>query len=133
MEVIMNKVMLFSGERNTCNIIEHTVRKDGFDFCCIDNKDILSETLKMESPDLAVLDITLSDLKSYSICDSIRGVKDIPIILLLDTEDIEKIEADNEMHIDDYLAKPFSSLDLSLRIKALLFKYSKSESNKNEE
>jgi DNA-binding response OmpR family regulator len=79
------------------------------------------ELAKRDKPDLMILDIMLPKLSGYDVCRMLR--KDgslLPIIMLTARgQEAEKIIG-LDMGADDYLAKPFSSLELLARIRALL-------------
>ncbi len=78
----------------------------------------MSET---ESYDLIILDLMLPKIDGATICKSLRE-KDIstPILMLTAKSRIEdKVEGFN-IGADDYLTKPFSMVELFVRIKSLL-------------
>lgn len=73
-----------------------------------------------ERPDLVVLDLGLPDRQGIEVCRSIRQCTDVPILVLSARHsDAEKVLLlDNGA--DDYVTKPFSSLELEARVRALL-------------
>jgi two-component system, OmpR family, response regulator len=76
--------------------------------------------LEAERPDLVVLDVMLPGIDGLELCRWIRAKSELPVILLTARGE----EADRiiglELGADDYLAKPFSVLELVARVKALL-------------
>jgi len=74
-------------------------------------------------PELVLLDLMLPGESGLSILRRLRaqaGTKDIPIILLTAKgAEIDRVHGLNE-GADDYVAKPFSVLELVARVKALL-------------
>ena len=74
-----------------------------------------------ESWDLIILDLQLPKLDGLEICRQIRSNYDYVPILMLTSRDTELDRVLGlELGADDYLTKPFSILELSARIKALL-------------
>jgi two-component system, OmpR family, KDP operon response regulator KdpE len=73
-----------------------------------------------ERPDLVVLDLGLPDLPGVDICREIRGWSSAPIVVLSarhsDQEKVSLLDAG----ADDYVTKPFSTLELQARIRAQL-------------
>lgn len=72
-------------------------------------------------PDLLVLDRMLPGIDGLEVCRRVRAERpDVPVIMLtaLSAEDdrIEGLEAG----VDDYLAKPFSPRELTLRVRTVL-------------
>ena len=76
------------------------------------------ETVRLEQPDLCVVDVMLPGLDGLSICRILRRESDVPIILLTArASEIDRvIGLDNGA--DDYVTKPFASRELLARIRA---------------
>jgi DNA-binding response OmpR family regulator len=73
------------------------------------------------SPNVIILDVVMPGLDGFKLCQLLRqkGVK-TPIIMLTEKATIEDKVTGFSQGADDYLAKPFSSLELELRVQALL-------------
>jgi len=70
--------------------------------------------------DLILLDLMLPKIDGMEVCQRIRSVSDVPIIMLTAKDsDIDKIMG-LEYGADDYLTKPFNMLELKARIKSVL-------------
>lgn len=70
--------------------------------------------------DLILLDLMLPKIDGMEVCQRIRSVSDVPIIMLTAKgSDIDKIMG-LEYGADDYLTKPFNMLELKARIKSVL-------------
>jgi two-component system KDP operon response regulator KdpE len=73
-----------------------------------------------EQPDLVVLDLGLPDLSGADVCREIRRFATMPIVVLSARHDEhEKVRLLN-LGADDYVTKPFSTLELLARVKAHL-------------
>lgn len=73
-----------------------------------------------ESIDLILLDLMLPKLDGFTVCRTIRGFSNVPIIMLTAKgEDIDKILG-LEYGADDYITKPFNIREVTARIKAIL-------------
>lgn len=69
--------------------------------------------------DLILLDIMLPKIDGMEVCQKIREVDDVPIIMLTARDDdMDKIMG-LELGADDYLTKPFNMLELKARIKSV--------------
>ena len=70
--------------------------------------------------DLVLLDIMLPKIDGMEVCQRMRQVSDIPIIMLSAKDaDMDKIMG-LEYGADDYITKPFNILELKARIKTIL-------------
>lgn len=73
-----------------------------------------------ELPDVVVLDIAMPGIDGYDVLRRIREISDVPVLMLtVKSDEIEKVKA-LEMGADDYMTKPFGSLELMARIRAIL-------------
>lgn len=114
------KIMLVDDERSIQKAVEYIVRENGYQFCYVDNGLEALEVFAGESPDLLILDVMLPGLDGFAVCEKIRSFSDVPIIFLSAKGDIVDKGIGFKMGGDDYLVKPFSSMELDFRIKALL-------------
>ena len=74
---------------------------------------------KPDKYDLILLDLMLPKIDGMEVCQKIREVSDVPIIMLsAKDEDMDKIMG-LEYGADDYLTKPFNMLELKARIKTI--------------
>lgn len=81
------------------------------------------------NPDLIILDVMMPNMDGLTACARIREFSDVPIILLTaKAEDMDKLLG-FEHGADDYLTKPFNILELKARIRALLRRSKRAESD----
>lgn len=71
-------------------------------------------------PDLVVLDIMLPQVDGATVCERIRAMSDVPIIMVTALGDDEDRLQGFAKGADDYLCKPFNPRELMARIKAIL-------------
>jgi two-component system catabolic regulation response regulator CreB len=77
---------------------------------------------------LVVLDVGLPDLLGFEFCKEIRKQSDVPIIFLTArSAEVDRIVG-LEIGGDDYMVKPFSPRELSARVKAVLRRLQRTES-----
>ena len=71
-------------------------------------------------PDLVVLDLGLPRIDGLEVTRRIRGMVDVPIVMLTARDDeLDKLLG-LELGADDYLTKPFSPRELVARVRAVL-------------
>ena len=89
-------------------VIEAETGQDGIDLAAA------------EHPDLIVLDLGLPDMAGADVCREIRGFATMPIVVLSARHDeTDKVRL-LSLGADDYVTKPFSTVELLARVKAQL-------------
>jgi two-component system response regulator RegX3 len=78
------------------------------------------ECFDTDNPDLVLLDLGLPDMDGIDVCRRIREVSRVPIIILSARDSEQDIIAGLADGADDYVVKPFSSLQLIARIQAVM-------------
>ena len=80
------------------------------------------ELARRGHPDLIVLDVMLPGLSGLEVCRILRDVdgSDVPIIMLTALGDTDDRIAGLQTGADDYVAKPFSAKELTLRVGSVL-------------
>ncbi len=73
-----------------------------------------------DQPDLVILDVTIPPPDGFEVCQRIRAVSRVPILMLTVRADtVDKVRA-LDLGADDYLTKPFDHLELFARLRALV-------------
>jgi two-component system phosphate regulon response regulator PhoB len=81
------------------------------------------ELVRSSPPDLIVLDLMLPDISGTEVCRQIRSDADlqhIPVVMLTAKADEVDRVVGFELGADDYVTKPFSPRELTLRVRAVL-------------
>ena len=81
------------------------------------------DAVRRGPPDLMVLDLMLPDISGSDICRSLRAdaeLAGLPIIMLTARADEVDRVVGFELGADDYVTKPFSPRELTLRVRAIL-------------
>ncbi|MFC2030952.1 response regulator transcription factor [Chloroflexota bacterium] len=73
-----------------------------------------------ERPDLVVLDVMMPVLDGWQVCERIREMSDVPIIMLTAKGEEGDTLKGFRLGVDDYVTKPFSFAELAARISAVL-------------
>lgn len=114
------KILLVDDEDSIRKVVQHIVEKEGYDFCYAADGEQALEMFTQENPDLIILDVMLPEIDGFEVCRRIREKSTVPIILLSAKGDIVDKSVGFNMGADDYITKPFSPVELALRIKAML-------------
>jgi two-component system response regulator MprA len=72
-------------------------------------------------PDLVILDVMMPDLDGLAACRTLRPLyPDLPILMLTARHEVGDRVAGLEAGADDYMVKPYASVELIARVRALL-------------
>jgi DNA-binding response OmpR family regulator len=71
-------------------------------------------------PDLVLLDLALPEMDGWQVCERIREVSPVPIIMLTARGDEAAKVRGLQMGADDYITKPFGFPELLARVQAVL-------------
>jgi len=124
------KLLIVDDDKDILNMIKIYLSSEGYEILEANNGLKALEILD-KNPDIAliILDIMMPKLNGFDTCEKIRKKYTMPIIFLT----AKMAEIDQILGFssggDDYIIKPFTPIDLSLRVKANIrryFNYSKS-------
>jgi len=108
------------------SLIQKTVfiklQKEGFDVISCSNGKEAIEAITRELPDLVLTDMMLPYASGLEIVSAVKKVteKNIPVICISAMGQEHIVEEAFNLGADDYVAKPFSLTELTIRIKRLL-------------
>jgi two-component system KDP operon response regulator KdpE len=75
-------------------------------------------TIETERPELVILDLGLPDMDGLAVCRAVRVWSSVPILVLSARTDEEEKVRILDAGADDYVTKPFSTLELRARVRA---------------
>ncbi|MCX6395341.1 MAG: response regulator transcription factor [Propionibacteriales bacterium] len=78
------------------------------------------ESVVSDPPDVVLLDLGLPDVDGLLVLGMLRGVSDVPVIVLTARDDDATIVAALDAGADDYVVKPFGVDHVAARIRAVL-------------
>ncbi len=117
----VEKILVVDDDARLRGLLQRFLEEQGYAVKAVADADQMDRALSREIYSLMVLDLMLPGEDGLSICRRLRDEDNrLPIIMLTakgdDAERIEGLDAG----ADDYLAKPFSILELDARVKALV-------------
>jgi two-component system OmpR family response regulator len=113
-------ILLVDDEEAVQKLLAYPLERDGYRVVQARDGDEALRQFEEHSVDLVVLDLMLPKLDGLEVCKRLRAVSHVPIIMLTARDDeVDKVLG-LELGADDYVTKPFSLEELTLRIRALL-------------
>ncbi len=115
------RVLAIEDNQLTSDLLTRTLSRAGYQLeVCSRGMDGL-EMLDAQQFDVVLLDLSLPDMDGLQLCRSLRGGGDNTPILMLSARDQlhDRVEG-LRIGADDYLTKPFKTVELEARIQALV-------------
>jgi DNA-binding response OmpR family regulator len=114
-------ILIIEDDEKTATFVAGALRQSGFAVTlCRDGEEGLAALLQ-NGFDAAVVDLMLPKLDGISVIRAARAAgRDLPVIILSARGNVDAKVGGLEAGADDYLAKPFSIVELTARIQALI-------------
>ena len=115
------RILVVDDEPAITDLLGTALRYMGFDVTTAATGFGALEAATKVAPDLVVLDVMLPDLDGFEVCRRLRADRDFVPVIFLSARDAEDDRVTGFVRGgDDYVTKPFSLEELTLRIRALL-------------
>jgi DNA-binding response OmpR family regulator len=116
----MARLLIVDDEPNLRHSLSYALRQEGYEVATAEDGERALDLFKTGRPDLVVLDVMLPKMDGLAVCRAIRRESDVPVIMLTARSSELDTVVGLEVGADDYLAKPFSTVELIARIRAAL-------------
>lgn len=120
------KILICEDDNLTLQALEHCIKSEGFDTLLARDGLEARNLIGNESVDLLITDLHMPNIDGLELIGYIRNTLryTIPIIMLTRVGSEDMVLKAFELGADDYITKPFSPKELSLRIKKALMRTS---------
>lgn len=114
------KLLIVEDDENIAELLQLHLREEGFEITHAADGNIGMEKLRQGGWDALILDLMLPGVDGLEICRFARTMTRYTPIIMISARSSETHRVLGlELGADDYLAKPFSMLELVARVKAL--------------
>jgi len=115
------RILIARKDANFFRLIKARLKDEGYDVAGATDGEEALKQISLHLPDLIVLDVTLSARSGFEVCKRVRSDKTLPRVAILAlTARAEEAEIAFDLGADDHVTKPFTELELMLRIRRLL-------------
>ena len=115
-----DKVLIVDDEPAVLELVRRNLEKGGYRVVTASDGQEGMRALYAERPDLVILDVRMPGLDGWQVCQRIRDMSDVPIIMLTARREEADIIKGLDLGADDYLTKPFRKGELLARVNAVL-------------
>jgi len=114
-------IVIVEDEDDILELLEYTLQKDGYETIGFLNTKSVVQLLEEEHVDLLLMDRNLPGVEGSEFVEELRknGIQ-TPVIYLSAKNKDSDIEEGFDRGADDYITKPFSPKEVSMRVKAVL-------------
>jgi DNA-binding response OmpR family regulator len=113
-------ILVVEDEASIAEVVSLYLKRAGYHVQIASDGRKAMNVFERQSPDLVILDLMLPEVDGLALTRWLRDRSDVPIIMLTARRDeIDRI-AGLEMGADDYVVKPFSPQELVSRVRAVM-------------
>jgi two-component system, OmpR family, alkaline phosphatase synthesis response regulator PhoP len=133
MDLRGKKILIVDDEEDLCEILQYNLENEGF---LTDTAHSAEEALKkpLNEFDLLLLDVMMGQMSGFKMADKLRKElgNNVPVIFLTAKDTENDLLTGFSLGADDYISKPFSINELTARVKAVLKRAAKNNSEENQ-
>jgi len=119
----MARILVVEDEADLRQVLEFNLSAAGHEVQTVSTGEAALRKARERRPDLVLLDLMLPDISGLEVCRQFKtdeAIRNVPIVMLTARGDEIDRVVGFEIGADDYVAKPFSLRELTLRIGAVL-------------
>lgn len=113
-------ILIADDEPQMVGVIAYALQNAGFRVLMAYDGLEAMQKIEKDHPDLVILDVNMPGLDGFEVCRKVRNSTTIPVLLLTVKDEQENVIKGLELGADDYMTKPFSVRELTLRVQAIL-------------
>ena len=115
-----DSILIIDDDETLTKMLAKWLHAKGYDVqIAVSGRDGLEKARKSQ-PDLIVLDVMMPEMDGFETCNRLREFSRVPILMLTAKTTEEDLIRGFQNGADDYVKKPFSFMELELRISAIL-------------
>lgn len=112
--------LVVEDESNILRFVRANLRASGYEVASAKNGTEALAQFEERNPHVIILDLMLPEIDGLEVCQRIRSVSDVPIVIITAKDDIQDAVKGLNAGADDYITKPFAVEELLARINAVM-------------
>ncbi len=114
------KILIIDDDANLLKILEYNLAQEDYQIITACDGREGMRRVYADRPDLLILDILMPELDGWQVCQRVREMSDVPIIMLTAKKQSKDVVKGLDLGADDYIVKPFTAKELLARVRAAL-------------
>src|SRR5512140_3282779 len=125
------RILVVDDEPRYLRLLEANLLTKGYEVTTAMDGEEGLEAFSANPVDLVLLDVMLPGMDGFTVCQRIRQLSNVPIIMLTAKGEGDDRVRGLDVGADDYLVKPFSVMELLARVRAVLRRAQVSETGQD--
>ncbi|WP_152656635.1 response regulator transcription factor [Oceanobacillus sp. CFH 90083] len=128
------KLLIVEDDKTIASGLEYSLKQEGYQVTICHRAQEAVEIIdtQLNTISLCLFDLSLPDGSGYDLCRRVKASADVPVIFLTVVDDEVNVVMGLDMGADDYITKPFRIRELSSRIKTVLRRYQKNNTQEKD-
>lgn len=114
------RILVVEDDEGIVRVLRRALGYEGYTVDVAGDGESALALVRQNEPALVILDIMLPGMDGFEVCQRIRNISSMPIIMLTAKDAIQDRIQGLDAGADDYLSKPFDLEELLARLRALL-------------
>ena len=117
------KILVVDDTKESIDLLVYFLKPVGYEMLTATDGFKALEIINRTPPDLVLLDVMMPGIDGYQICERIKKdpqTRHIPVIMITALRELKDKIAGLEAGADDFISKPYDSVELMARVKSLL-------------
>ncbi|QQK75280.1 response regulator transcription factor [Salicibibacter cibarius] len=119
----MISLLLADDDSHLREFVGGDLENEGYRVYPAEDGEVALSILEKNNIHLAIVDVMMPNVDGFTLCEDIRSLYDIPVLMLTARGELEDKAKGFAAGTDDYVTKPFERKELIFRIKALLRRF----------
>ena len=120
----MIQILIVEDEKPISSLIRMALTKEGYSCTCVYDGAAAADLLESTPFDLILLDVMLPYVDGFELMEYIRPLE-IPVIFITAVDSVPNRVKGLKLGAEDYIVKPFETIELLARIDVVLRRYQK--------
>jgi DNA-binding response OmpR family regulator len=113
-------IFIAEDDQDVARTMEMTLQSFSFTTQWCRNAAELMRRLRVQTPDLCIIDLGLPDMDGMSLMQHVRNASDCGVLIVTGRAHVSDRVMGLELGADDYMVKPFEARELVARIRSIL-------------
>ncbi|PDV98692.1 response regulator transcription factor [Candidatus Chloroploca asiatica] len=114
------RILIADDDPSIAHLIKVTLSDPRYELTAVSNGLEAVEAFRKQPFDVVILDVMMPFADGFEVCRHIRAESDVPIVMLTSRDGTDDVIQGFELGADDYIRKPFKTVELIARVESIL-------------